>query len=60
MKAVSRLYFTSSTKANVVNVFSEKENSVSVTEIFGSMSTYLYLRFDKIIYKCWSDLKCVF
>ena len=52
MKAVARLYFTSSTKANVVNVFSEKENSVSVTEIFGSMSTYLYLRFDKIIYKC--------
>lgn len=45
MKTVSRLYFTSSMKANDVNVFSENENSVSVTEIFGSMATYLLLTF---------------
>jgi len=47
MKAVSGLYVTSSMKAKVVNVFSEKKNSVSVTDIFGStcMATYLILTF---------------
>ena len=47
MKAVSGLYVTSSMKGNVVYVFSEKKNSVSVTDNFGytCMATYLLLTF---------------